>query len=531
VIDKDIISHMLQPVNPHDAVAFGRLKEFFSPTPPWNRSLWSIGLILGLRELHEASAVLQSGTLSEPSVRRICSSLQRKIGKDPALAHTERNHLRAQMSSVPKADGPAHHTIQQMTEILDGGYLRRWSSVVAKPEFTVELFARSVASHVLDAGFSAQHIHGILKGKVRAGEPVTLSDICEELHGEMARSPTRPFKVLLAFSRSPKLANGIPTDWLRGEAVTNWLTQRGFDTAEIRAQVALLLTVHARDAAGAALVAREAADRFAARTRIATGEVLARVPVVWVEGETLPFPLTGESRGVRVKELDREARIFSMSTSDDSVEAALELMAHLEDSSPPAAIAGGWGAIEGLLADPGDRATAADNLAALVACSFPRQELTSLAFRASREHDTISTALAGQSTNRQRSLVIAELIRDGKMPQLRATADRAAVARVGKVLSDPSAELQTIKESIAETFHRLYRQRNLILHGGRLNSVTLKASLRTVSKLAGAGMDRITHGHYVQSMRPLELVARANLSIALIKKETAMACVDLLEHV
>ncbi|HOE41255.1 MAG TPA: hypothetical protein PLB25_06460, partial [Rhodoferax sp.] len=50
-----IITTMLQIVNPQDAVAFGRLMEFLSPTPPWNRSLWSIGLVLGLQELCEAS--------------------------------------------------------------------------------------------------------------------------------------------------------------------------------------------------------------------------------------------------------------------------------------------------------------------------------------------------------------------------------------------------------------------------------------------------------------------------------------------
>jgi hypothetical protein len=55
--------------------------------------------------------------------------------------------------------------------------------------------------------------------------------------------------------------------------------------------------------------------------------------------------------------------------------------------------------------------------------------------------------------------------------------------------------------------------------------------LRTVAKLAGAGMDRITHGHYVQQMRPLELVARADLSISLIDRASALKCVDLLERV
>ena len=110
-------------------------------------------------------------------------------------------------------------------------------------------------------------------------------------------------------------------------------------------------------------------------------------------------------------------------------------------------------------------------------------------------------------------------------------ADAAAVGRVGKLLNNPSKELLTIKDATAEAFHRLYRQRNLILHGGRLNSVALKASLRTVAGLAGAGVDRITHGQYVQNIRPLELVARADLSIGLITKESALSCVDLLERI
>ncbi len=71
---------------------------------------------------------------------------------------------------------------------------------------------------------------------------------------------------------------------------------------------------------------------------------------------------------------------------------------------------------------------------------------------------------------------------------------------------------------------RLYRQRNLILHGARLDSVVLTASLRTVAKLAGAGMDRITHGHYVQKLKPLELVAKANLALTLVSRESPLNC-------
>jgi hypothetical protein len=184
-----------------------------------------------------------------------------------------------------------------------------------------------------------------------------------------------------------------------------------------------------------------------------------------------------------------------------------------------------------LLADPNDRANAAENLATLVACSLPRAELTYLAFKTLRDHPALAPHFAAAQTNRDRCLVAAQLISSGQLTPPRSYADRAAVDRIRRLLQDPSQQLVNIKETIAEAFHRLYRQRNIILHAGRLDSVSLKASLRTVAKLAGAGMDRITHGHYVQQLRPMELVARADLSIALINRQTALNCVDLLERV
>ena len=407
--------------------------------------------------------------------------------------------------------------------------MKRWAGVVSGPGFTVERFARSVASHLLDAGFSASHLHTIIKARLHADTPeITLSEICYELHGQVSANARRPFEVLLAFGKPPRVAGGIPKNWLWGRAVSKWLVGNGFDTKDIRAAVGILLTVHARDSAGAAQAARVESDRFAARAIVATGSPLHRLPFLWVKGDKVPATLSAHSRGVRVEALYREGVIFSTTPSTE-VDAAIELLSHLETSSPTAAIAGGWGAIEGLLADPGERATAADNLAALVACSLVRAELTTLSYKAKEEHAAVAAQLDPCKNNRERSRVMAQLIVEKKLPEMHDMVDRAAVLRVQKVLADPSAELMTIKDAAAEAFHRLYRQRNLILHGGQIDSVTLAASLRTVSKLAGAGIDRITHAQYVQSLRPLELVARANLSIALVNPQSALSCVDLLE--
>ncbi|GAB2870684.1 hypothetical protein GCM10027093_02980 [Paraburkholderia jirisanensis] len=516
-------------VNPLEKSAVVRLLEFLSERKPWFRSLWGVGIVLAMEELYEACTALRQGHLSEAAIKKMASSLQKRAGMHPAFTEAEKQFLRQQLHHIPRAEGAAHFGLRELSVCISSDYLTRWSRAVAAGRFTVEHFARSVAAYLLDAGFSGQYLRDFIKARLDAPEPITLPQLCDALQAEMLASPLREFEVLLAFTTIPAMLNGVPPSWLRGVAVITWLKENGFDTAGVRAPAAIVLKVKARDAIGAAQAARSESDRHVARALVATGEQLNRVPMLGVKGCAAPAPMKGASREVGVRELFREDRVFSADVSQ-SVDAALELLAHLEGTSAPAAVAGGWGAIEGLLADPSDRASAADNLATLVTCSFPRAELTSLSYRAQREHPEQCTELEGVETNRERSRIVAKMIIDGRLPDMTSVEDQAAVARLTKLLENPGPELQTIRDAIGDSFHRLYRQRNLILHGGRLDSVALTASLRTVAKLAGAGMDRIVHGHYVQKLKPLELVAKANLALALVSREAPLDCVDLLEN-
>lgn len=523
---------MFTSVNPTDNVSVGRLMEYLSDRMPWTRSLWGIGVVLAMEELFEACEAMRHGHLSDGSIKRITSSLQKRVGVHPAFTETEKAFLRQHVQQVPRAGGVAHYAVRDLAERVTCDYLTRWGQVVATGNFKVEHFARSVAAHLLDAGFSQQYLHDFIKPKLGPGmPPITLSQLCDELQAMLHANPRRDFEALLAFTKYPEFPNRIPPSWLADAAAINaWHAANGFPVAGVRASCAMLITVQARDPVGAAQAARNESDRYAARALIATGKPLNRVSDLWIKGSSAPTPMSEVSRGVGVKELFREDRIFSAAgPNDQSVDAALELLAHLDGSSPAVAVAGGWGAIEGLLADPNDRATAADNLAALVTCSFARSELTSLAHHLVRLHAQECPDLVGDLSNRDRSKNLARMILENRMPVMRAMADKAAVERLKKLLANPARELQIIRDSIGDSFHRLYRQRNLILHGARLDSVALSASLRTVAKLAGAGMDRITHGHYVQGLKPLELVAKANLSLALVSRDSAIGCVDLLE--
>jgi hypothetical protein len=243
---------MLNSVNSRETVAVVRLLEFLSDRRPWYRSLWGIGVVLAMEELYEACAAMRQGHLSEGSIKRVASSLQKRVGVHPAFSEAEKQFLRQQVQQVPRAESAAHFGIRELSVRVSTDYLSRWGRAVAANNFTVEHFARSVAAYLLDAGFSAEYLHGYIKERLDAPEQISLPELCYALQAEMLTSPRREFEVLLAFTTKPKLLNGVPTAWLQGAAISAWLKAHGFDTSGVRAAVAMVLTVQARDFVGAA---------------------------------------------------------------------------------------------------------------------------------------------------------------------------------------------------------------------------------------------------------------------------------------
>ena len=130
---------------------------------------------------------------------------------------------------------------------------------------------------------------------------------------------------------------------------------------------------------------------------------------VWIKGEIKQYRLDLTRRGVWVEALERENELYD-AHSTGRIDAAIELLSHLQSSSPAAAVAGGWAAIEALLSEPDDRAGAADRLAMLVACSYPRAELTALSYDLAREDGALAERLEGVLENRRRCDVVVDAL-------------------------------------------------------------------------------------------------------------------------
>jgi hypothetical protein len=518
-------------VNDWEELTAARLLDFFDARSRWHRGLWNPGLVLSLREILEAAAAVRASILSEPAIAFAIGNALKVASSDQGIG--QRGRLKALQKALQgqvRFEGLDYLAIKQLIREIQSDYLATWATFLSdsKDRSNPERTSRAVASHLLDLGFNSDFLHRWFTYRLKHEAPKRpLPEVVMDAH-DLAATPPQSFEAVVAFSAAPPAKFGRPDGWIDSRTVSQWLQQHGFSTAGVKQIGGVVLQLEARDGRAAAEAAVELIENLSARAAIATTGDLRNLPHVWVAGESSPYTIREHTRGVSIGALIREDVVYNKLRGEESIDAAFEMLAPLQGSSPIAAIASGWAAIEALLSEPNDRGGAADRLASIVACSYPRAELTALSYRLAREDVAMKAALAGVSENRDRARLVAEAITQGQPFALRDWSDRAAVRRVAHVLRRPNEMLNDVQTYVAVAFRRLYRQRNLVLHGGKTNAVALRACLRTASPLVGAGMDRIAHGYYVNKTTPLALAAQARTSLIRVDASEPMRTVDLL---
>lgn len=526
---------MIDPVNESDVRTGARLLDFFDSRSPWNRRLWHVGLSLTLREVLEAAEAVSAGVLSEQSMGFLANVAQKMVGTDPGAGNDEeRRLLQRNLKKDVRLDGLKYQVVKEQESRLRDDYLARWARAMRCPRPPrAEDVARAIASHLLDIGYSSDYLHGWWKYRLNheAGFRC-LADIIDDAQ-QLACRTERSFDVMVPVSRAIRLASPalLPPEWRAPERVSAWFRANNFGVKNVRHDGGLLFSIRALDADVAVARVSELLDQLGARVAIGTKRDLKLLGQVWIGGTTTPVRLDRAKRGVWVKALEREGQLFDVHSSG-RIHAAIELLSHLQSSSPGAAVAGGWAAIEALLSEPGsDRVEAADRLATLVACSYPRAELTALSYDVSRKEREFAARLEGVHGNRLRCDIIADALLEGTLVanQLRGSVSVAA-ARTLEMLRNPRKTLTLVQEHASNAFRRLYRQRNMVLHGARTEAVALRASLRTAAPLVGAGIDRIIHAHYVGNVAPFPLTAQAQIALATVGTDGGPSITTLLDR-
>jgi hypothetical protein len=513
-----------------------RLLDYFGRRTPWQRRLWNVGSILALNETIEAAELVRRGHLTSGSFRDLANSLKKKLGRDPGVGGPElRRRLQQTLADVETDD----RALSELTYLADktrSGYLERWHREVGtEHKHGAEYVSRILGAHLLDAGFSPEHLHRWVSALQHDADRILdIPDLFSDAADLMNR-PSFRYEVLVPMIAIPKRL-ALPAEWLDAPAVSNWLQERAGDPSGIRQNGGFIFRIKEKDPWAAVERAGDLMRSLAARLAVGLpgDRVFTPQREAWIAGKDRPFGFSSPRRQVDIHSLSRQEALFTvdMPNIEQQMSSAFELLAALETSTPGTAVASGWAAVETLLSrSSAVNVSAADDLALLVACSFPRAELTTLSFRYSQAHqDGITEQLEATASNRDRAAVFSDAIQAGQLQDLPGSSDAAALARMSELLEAPNQTLDRIRGYASEAFRRLYRQRNLVLHAGTIESVALRPVLRTVPPLVGAGIDRIVHAALDSpSQSAASLVARASAEIVLVGTPSGVHVIDLLD--
>lgn len=513
-----------------------RLFDFFSDKAAWPRRLWDAGAVLMLKELIEASAWVDAQVLGQASVKWLALDVDRILGRDQGTGEKElRKQLGAALKSDLLYDGRTHRQLQQLTEMIEEGYLHRWRiAAMADRKPAPERLARAVAAHLLDMNYSPAHLRAWIRDLAADGAP--LEDILTSAQ-LLATGGMESYEVLVPFTAIPGGDLSDHTEhWRSAHDVSFWLRIKGV-TSPPRHNGGFIYSVQARDPYAAAIQVTEIIDRLMARHTFANKtRKLTPVGKLWVSGLDSELSIRRPSRGTHILSLETEGQLYHV-TQRTALDNALELATALNEGSPGPAISGGWSAIEALLVSPKDTKedggrgnVAAERVAALVACSWPRAELTALAHKHDPQTpDRLSTELDKATTNRDRSRLVNEALKGSREIAVTAPSDIAAVARMKKLVAQQRPTLRDVERHVTSAMRRFYRHRNIVMHGGATSVPTLAMALRTAAPLVGAGLDRITHASITKDIDPLMLATKARLNLDLVGGDDGRPLTDLLE--
>lgn len=512
-------------------LVLARMKELVDNQTSWHRSLWQVGSVVAICEVAEAATATWAGSItSTEALRDVQGSSSRQVLRDAGIGPISvREKYQTAINALPLkqvATSPADRAIvEQLAERARTDYLLRWADHLRAGELAadeVEVVARLATAHLLDEGFHKSHIHGWL---TNTDADEALEDVLTHGH-EMLQSGLRQFDLVIPVVKvdakvSPSLTahSSPPEHYLSAFDATTNASQY---SRERTVALAIRLNFDARDPYSAVAMAVTWMQRLEDRVSVGLGRSGITFGEQIVDTTTRKVrEFRGEARSLNLPSVQRNAQYLATASSSSAqarIDDALGMLAANQYRSTPTGIASIWAALEALLGLPGAKGVeAADRLADIVACSFPRAEVTELARRWERVGgDQLAADLGTLTTTAEKASLMMARVAAGDPPAFEAPKDIAAVHRMRQLVGDPSAVLNRVRNYYVATFRRLYYQRNFIMHAGKLDSVSLRATSRTAPQLVAAGIDRLVNASFVGGLEPHGLAARARIELGMV---------------
>lgn len=487
---------------------------------------------MGIHGVLEASEARAKSILSEGAFNDLKHNLKPQVGPDLGVGDDrQRTAIQRILDSGLEYNSVEYHQLKLELEQIENKYLSRWAIALRTKDCPVERTARNLAGFFIDSDFSGSYIADLVKECTTHPTTVySVADILETIQAVRSR-PNSVFESICCFNKLPLSRHTKSAHLMSPADAIDWLHKNCMDSSGLRIAGALKASVEARDARRAAAKAKEHFQRVISRAMV--GSWIDCRPENWIAVTSLPERLElAEDRGVACYSLHRNDLIYT-DGNDGSLDNAVELLGTLNSGPRGPAVTAGWTAIESLLttsADNSMRAVAAERVGDIVACSFARAELTKLAYLYSEQHkDSVGIQIKNERSNREKARILAKHVQSGNNLNLARSIDQIAEQRIKRLIENPGRQLADISKHVSVTLRRFYLARNLIVHGGHVDSRLADSLLRAASPLIGAAFDRIIASVESERIRPIQLAARARFAIEHAPSADARHLVDLLE--
>lgn len=530
--------HMPIQEPPEYANFTARIMEICSTRAPWHRRLWRAGTLQIGRELRDESVM--PGT-PESAIADLKKHCRHSLQTDNGIA--DRGQALGNLAGIKPGVTSSDYAWVSLREHLDRynqDYLQTWASAFDAPSdpdlrrrIDIEGAARRITAHLLDAGMHKSSVYAWLR-TIRDDATTTpsIGDFLREADARLKRPP-KQYTFCVPVHSSPRFddASRPPPGWLTAKQTTEWKAEFAAKAPGVPQQGSFLVEVTAHDINTAADRARTQISNLATKLQLGAKKPISLNPSMWSKDKGNEFPAHATNRVINVHAFERLGHLHDLNDTVDYITNTLALLQAVRTGSPHVAVVNGWAAIESLMVGPADEqdVIAARRFALIVAASMLRAELSWLSRSYASHHDgPAAEEMQECSENLDRAKLFQRHLSSDPPLNLNAM-DMLALSRIRPALTNPRREIEKITGILTREFTRLYRKRNMIVHGGQIQENSLHSLSETLAPLIGAGIDRIVHVGLKHNVKPIELSAIAESRIHYLVPSTSTDAGNLLD--
>lgn len=485
------------------------LSRLVNDRPGWTATLFrqsSIGL---MEELAVAGTQVANGILSGSSFDDLKSQVYSQILTDPGLGSMQaRGPMLAQIPRDSKefvSSSFKHKAWVFSIPKFRENYINCWRNELVSEKYQdaqAPLFKGAVppydaacflASHLLQLGISRSYWARWLDYRMlHDPQNYTLDDLLREIEEIYTKGPGL-FRIMVALARPPQEDIRSLRNWLPAKSVREWLSEQSLDGPR-RLHGGILYETEQWDLDSALMNVAMAVHRLRQRLLLKTGRAPEFHGKAWIKGVRASRVLPNVSQIGRALvpgyEFGDDAQAEA-AASENRLEVAIDLLQAVLSEPGPGTTGILWAALEGLLAAPGDpdkiqvcKRAADISLVALVRTSM-QVSIGTLVSRCPDEAVSQRIRRLGQSGG------LAEFeqsIRRGDHDTITHRSTRVMLSHARSLLDADVLRAKRIE--LEQTFRGLYRQRNLILHGGITDAPLLHSIFRSSAPLVTAVVNR-----------------------------------------